>query len=563
MSAKLTIPNLEIQTTDLPLRTLIDKVRTGEICLPLFQRDFVWDDKQVRDLFESIIYNHPIGVIILWQPPRELLESDKIPYICFDDEVKPKDLPTYLVLDGNQRLTSLFLAVKGWKIRRNNRDIEVSPTCIYSQGTRIDLTVCREKGQEKCEICIDDLIKAFGLYDTKVMLKLAQQYKSEYIEELRKIAQAVLEYRVPVYYYITKSASEDIAVAIAESFIRINKTGTRIGNVELLVSLAISILTSKKVVDIGNLIWNKFNEARHKYGIDPVTYHRLLIKLIGLKQTDVARIPLRSLKKLEERIERADGKEFSEKLGMLEVAIDTLYQFFNKVLSLKSFEDLPSHTALVPVIYYAYVKCSKGLKIEEVEFLKLLSWYILASLRGVFSGSGVDSRLEKALVSAEEGIDSMFDFLAKTLKQQKEEVRISKEELVRVFRGRGRGVVSDAAKFLLKALLTLNNADDWSGKVINFAHKELELHHIFPRSTDERTDSVANLTFISSVINKSIQNKHPHEYIFNELKLSPKVLEEHFMPVEKEYYTDFEKFISERASIIVSKGKKLLPDLFR
>jgi hypothetical protein len=110
---------------------------------------------------------------------------------------------------------------------------------------------------------------------------------------------------------------------------------------------------------------------------------------------------------------------------------------------------------------------------------------------------------------------------------------------------------------------TLNNADDWSGKVINFAHKELELHHIFPRGTDERTDSVANLTFISSVINKSIQNKHPHEYIFNELKLSPKVLEEHFMPVKKEYYTDFEKFISERASIIVSKGKKLLPDLFR
>jgi uncharacterized protein with ParB-like and HNH nuclease domain len=148
MSSKSTIPDLEIQTIDYPLKTLIEKALTGEVCLPLFQRDFVWNDKQVRDLFESIIYNHPIGVIILWQPPPELLGTNKIPYVCFDDEVKPGGPPKYLVLDGNQRLTSLFLAVKGWKIRRYNRDIEVLPICIYQRGSRIDLSICREKVRE-------------------------------------------------------------------------------------------------------------------------------------------------------------------------------------------------------------------------------------------------------------------------------------------------------------------------------------------------------------------------------------------------------------------------------
>jgi hypothetical protein len=559
MSSRPTIPNLEIQTTDYPLKTLIDKALAGEICLPLFQRDFVWSDKQVRDLFESIIYNHPIGVIILWQPPPELLESNKIPYVCFDDEVKPRGTPKYLVLDGNQRLTALFLAVKGWKIRRYNRDIEIPPICIYQRGSRIDLSICREKGQGRCEVCIDDVIRAFALYNTDVLFRLAQQYRPEYIENLRKIAQAILEYRIPVYSYITKTASEDIAVAISESFIRINKTGTRIGNVELLASLIISILTSKDV-KVGNLIWNKFSEVRHKYGIDYTIYYRLLIKLIGLKQTDVARIPLRSLRKLEERIEKADIEEFNKKLNILEASIDAVYRFLNKVLGLSSFEDLPSYTALVPMIYYVYLKVDKNLKVENTELLRLLSWYILASLRGIFSGSGVDSRLEKALASAEKGVDSMFNLLVEI---SKGEAKISKEELIRVFRGRGGGVVSDAAKFLLKVLLTLNGADDWSGRLIDLSRNDLELHHIFPKSINERADIIANLTFISRAINRIIQNKQPIVYIFDELKLSADTLKKHFMPTEKEYYTDFEKFINERASVIVREGKRLLPDLFK
>jgi hypothetical protein len=566
MALGLEIPEtgIRIESTTYALSTLIDEILSGKICLPIFQRDFVWDVKQVRDLFESIIYNHPIGVIILWQPPKEALESGKIPYVCFDDEVRLGKAPEFLVLDGNQRLTSLLLAVRGWKIKRLGKDIEINPICIYRRGSRIDLTICNEKSKEgRCAVCIDDIIAAFKLYDEKALQKLSK-LSEDMRRDLRKVAIAVSEYKVPIYRYTTTNISEDIAIAISESFIRINKTGTRIGNVELLVSLIISILTRRKS-DIGNLIWNKYNDAR-KYGIDPTIYNRLLIKLVGLKQTDIARIPLRKLKALEERIQKVSVNEFSRKLDTLEKAIELTYQFFNKVLNLKSFEALPSHIALVPVVYYVYTKVSKGQGLEDDEFMKLLSWYVLVSIRGIFSGSGVDSVLERALKLAEEGIDSMFNKIEQLQSRRKvriEDIRISKEELIRKFKGRGKGVVSDAAKFLLKTLLTLNKADDWSGRLIDFSNYDLELHHIFPRGTDERVDSIANLTFISKTINRGVQNKQPIEYVFEELKLFPDVLKKHFMPTEKEHYTDFEKFINERASIIISEGKKLLPDLFK
>lgn len=558
-----TLQQVEISSDNVPLRKFIDKIKDGEICLPIFQRDFVWTDKQVRDLFESIIYNHPIGVIILWKPHKEIL--DKIHYLPFDDRIECNKQELYLVLDGNQRLTSLFLAVNNWRLRRFQKTISIAPICIFRRGEKVELEICDEqtRSTEKCELCLDDIIKAFGLYDRHKIQELAQKYAQDHIEKVRNLAMQILEYRVPVYYYITKTSTEDVAIAISESFIRINKTGTRIGNVELLISLVISILTSKDI-DAGKLIWKKYNEARQKYGIDPTIYYRLLIKLIGFKQTDVARVPLRKLRSLEEEIRKASISELRNNLDLLDRAISVTYNYFDSILGLKSLDDVPSTITLVPVIYYIYNKIRNSLNISPSEFKRLLEWYILASLRGLYSGSGVDSKLEKTLKEAEKSIEGMYDVLVSSLKREElSELKIDKDDLVRSFRGRGRGVMSDSAIFLLKTLLTLNGADDWSGRKISFSCLDLDLHHIFPRISSEKTDSLANLTFINSAINKSVRNKHPLKYIFEELKLSEETLRKHFMPLEPTIYNDFEKFIKIRAELMHKAGKELLPSIFR
>ena len=94
------------QTPQHPLKELLPKIARGEIQLPDFQRRYVWDDERIRSLLVTIAHGHPLGVVMMLQTG-----NDQVRF-------KPKPLegapiqqgavePDLLVLDGQQRLTSL------------------------------------------------------------------------------------------------------------------------------------------------------------------------------------------------------------------------------------------------------------------------------------------------------------------------------------------------------------------------------------------------------------------------------------------------------------------------
>jgi len=58
-----------------PIRTLITEVNSGKYFLPSFQRQYVWDEDDIKDLIDSIINNYPIGTIILWKPSSASLSE--------------------------------------------------------------------------------------------------------------------------------------------------------------------------------------------------------------------------------------------------------------------------------------------------------------------------------------------------------------------------------------------------------------------------------------------------------------------------------------------------------
>ena len=94
---------------------LLKDVESGRIGLPDLQRQFVWKDNKVRDLLDSMIKGYPIGYLILWSSPEEY-ENTKT--IGNNDKtyVRPDDL----VIDGQQRLTSLLAAILGLKVKDKN-----------------------------------------------------------------------------------------------------------------------------------------------------------------------------------------------------------------------------------------------------------------------------------------------------------------------------------------------------------------------------------------------------------------------------------------------------------
>src|SRR6266545_5660093 len=88
------------------IRSLIDKVTAGTIRIPAFQRGFVWDGERVAFFMDSLYKGYPFGSILLWRTRSKLNHERKLgPFALQDVDV---EYPIDYVLDGQQRLTSLF-----------------------------------------------------------------------------------------------------------------------------------------------------------------------------------------------------------------------------------------------------------------------------------------------------------------------------------------------------------------------------------------------------------------------------------------------------------------------
>lgn len=94
-----------------PFSNIMNEMETGKIRIPQFQRDFVWTRQKSADLMDSILKGYPIGTLILWKTKERLRSIKSIG----DQEVPEPNDGDFLdfVLDGQQRLTSIFASLKG------------------------------------------------------------------------------------------------------------------------------------------------------------------------------------------------------------------------------------------------------------------------------------------------------------------------------------------------------------------------------------------------------------------------------------------------------------------
>jgi uncharacterized protein with ParB-like and HNH nuclease domain len=96
--------------------SLFDQIRNGTIKIPQFQRDFVWSKAQSARLLDSVIKGYPIGTFILWHTQERLRSIRNLGGIELPET--PAGNAVKYVLDGQQRLTSLFVTLNGLSIKR-------------------------------------------------------------------------------------------------------------------------------------------------------------------------------------------------------------------------------------------------------------------------------------------------------------------------------------------------------------------------------------------------------------------------------------------------------------
>jgi hypothetical protein len=229
-----------------PIVTLIEDIDRGKIGLPELQRPFVWPNVNVRDLFDSLYRGYPAGFLLFWKTGGEgTLKS-------IGTGVK-QSVPELAIVDGQQRLTSLYAVIKGAEVLRANFKKERIEIAFNPLSERFDVA--------------DAAIRKDRSYVTNIS-KLWEpgfdptDFREEFIDHLSEIRELSKEDRRKIekslnklrdltgysFTALTLNASVD-EQTIAEVFVRINGKGKPLNQADFIMTL-MSVFWEEGRVDL-------------------------------------------------------------------------------------------------------------------------------------------------------------------------------------------------------------------------------------------------------------------------------------------------------------------------
>lgn len=543
------------------IQWLIDELNLGKYFLPSFQRQYVWDENDIKDLIDSIIKNYPIGTIILWKPSTaSISEIDPFSKPLVDvGESTHREV--FYVIDGQQRLTSLLLLLNNWEIERGGDKITSNPISYNPANKRFHKSTRRG-------VDLSKLIKAFYQFDVATMSELQKTTPEESYNEMKDLIKEILiKYPIPICIMETDREDEKTFRDMAEAFIRVNKYGIRIGNLELMLSFLAGAVGG----DLKKRIRDLYEDLYRKFEIDLQPVIRFAFSNFGLKQTQISKVE--QFKRNIKRISEYDSSKTTEIFDKCDKAMNLTVELLRRELGLGNSRLLPSQTPLIPIAKYLYTKGIDSLDgLEEGDVKSIVNWFVLTSFNGYYS-SQTNTKLDKDLEIIESAyfpwkklFNNMQDKKARTMITLDD---IKKGMNLNVLRLQGR-----AHLFMLYILLVKSQADDWNGMLLsrrNFT--DLARHHIFPKEFLEQNleleepdakevlvNNLANITFIHKDINSEIEDKSPEEYIEDYVNSAKK----HFISPDKNLWSidQYTTFLEYRIRQIQATGRNFFGDIF-
>lgn len=219
---------LSIEPGSKTISSLIDSIRQGNIQVPPFQRDFVWERKNIIRLFDSIRKGYPIGTLFLWRPA---VQSNWDGISKLGSYTIPKTSPQdFYVLDGFQRLSTLF----GCLVNHEQTELECDESMwehlfnLYYDSKEDTFTFLSSKSKPKYwhfPMTVFLVASDFRKYSREHLEKECQNDLEiiELLNKADKVSSILLDYRIGTI----EINNADINQA-AEIFSRINTEGTKV-----------------------------------------------------------------------------------------------------------------------------------------------------------------------------------------------------------------------------------------------------------------------------------------------------------------------------------------------
>jgi uncharacterized protein with ParB-like and HNH nuclease domain len=525
---------------------VIDEIEAGFYTVPEIQRRFVWKNPQIRDLISSIYHNHPIGAIVYWKIQAEKMEKENLRDLFrpLEDNLPLKN-GSYVIIDGQQRLTSLLLVKKG-EISTSGKKRKIK---LYFNPIeeRFELG-SRDIEKDPKWFNVTEVLNSNDIY--KLIEDQAQKFNDDSIKNNPKIREKLLRlqenfktYEIPLIS-AKLSYSDDFLSTFEEIstiFINLNSTGTRIR----LPDLALALLTARMRKDIGDSFRKKFEELLQRMeDLDFPVDEAVLIRLYSAIATGTTRF-----NEARKELEKKSGQEIDNLLKDTGKAIEETVKLLKRNGVKSKF--LQSRYLLIPIAYLLHRDIiSVGKAISEETEANIMKWFLLASVEKRYTG-----RLETDLLSdiQQIGKGKSFSGLMENLRMK--EIPLSQLE----------GDFDNYHLTLLLILYCKLKTKDWNiearpniREVNELDPEDLQIHHVFPeeflsrRGYTEKWDNFGNITLISKKANNYFKFKDPSVYL-NELKnIEPELLKKQFIPMDSSLWNinNYDKFLKERISLI-------------
>ncbi len=518
------------------ISTILDHIDSGHMALPEFQRGYVWNRDQVRGLFDSLYRRHPVGGLLVWATESSTAaHRGDAPLVA--GVVK-------LLLDGQQRMTSLYGVVRGKPPKffdgnaqaftglRFNLETEsfafYQPVKMQDDPLWIDVTELMQKGNA-----------GLGEFVTR----LGSQPKfGDYVSRLSSLL-SVTEIDLHVEEVTGVDKTLDVVVDI---FNRVNSGGTKLSKGDL--ALAKICADWPEARDTMKAKLKEWANADYYFNLD------WLLRSVNTALTGEAKF---------QYLHDKNADEIQDGLKRAIKHIDTSLNLIAGRLGLDHDQVFFGRFGVPVMVRYLD---QRGGPLDAVERDKLLFWFVQAGMWGRFSGS-TESFIDQDL-AALEGPDAGLDKLLEQLRLWHGGLRVEPGH----FTGWSLG-----ARFypVLYLLTRMGQAVDWGtglplktsllGKM-----NKLEVHHVFPKAqlykhgySRSEVNALANFCFLTKDTNLSISDRLPEKYFPEIEKIHPGALATQWIPSDPLLWKieNFRAFLEARKALLAEEVNKRMEDL--
>lgn len=517
------------------IRKIIDKITSGEIRIPSFQRGFVWEENDVAFFMDSLFKGYPIGAVLLWRTKERLLNERNLGHFLLPEPTK--DYPVDYVLDGQQRLTSIFSVFQTElipKVDSNWKDI------YYLIGNDQSSQELQFIPLAKEEVDLKKHFPIKTLFDSVEYRKATESLEDERKAEIDKLQETFKEISIPMQLMETDDKS-----IVAIVFERINRAGVPLESFQLLTawSWSTDFDLQEKLDDL--------SAELSGCGFDGLAEDQdLLMKCFtGYILGNTSPSAMMEL----------SGEDIRDNFEKIKNGLKASIDFLQKELHLYSLSYIPYPAMIVSLVKFFGTDKVGGQLYNDKQRKQIIKWFWKSCFSrryssGVNDAHQIDLNAMTKLREDEDTDISIFkcDIFESFFTDNQFNVNtVNTKTFIALLASKTPRSFISGAKVDLSVILKLSNAK--------------EFHHIFPDKYlqsmgKERREryQLANFCFLNNADNQKIKDKAPAEYA---KYLNPESISEILCAAicpENTFSLSYDEFIDKRKKMLTDYAKSLI-----